>query len=235
MIREHAFNSRFWGKPVGLVEDARFFNLSGQERQDLLQPYDWAEFRASVADAPDPRKLADSGFGWVDTQLHFRIALFQQSLKTCGEALEVHSAADQCFTLSSDELALFEHERYRFLPGITAARLQERYAMWANNLIQEQPQWCLRVCSESKVQGWFLSSMQEKKGLNLTLAMLRKDAGLSGLLLYQRALAEYASRGVRIGWASFSVGNLPVLNIYSHLGARFVEASSCWLWWRNSR
>ncbi len=219
---------------MGFVEDARFFDQSEEVRQHLLKPYDWAEFRSSLTAVPDPRKLAHSGFGWVDTQLHFRIALFQQSPKTCGEALEIHSASEESFSLSSDELAPFQHERYRFLPGMTSARLQERYAMWANSLIQEQPEWCLRVCMGSKVLGWFLSSMKEKKGMNLTLAMLRKEAGISGLLLYQRALAEYASRGVRIGWASFSAGNLPVLNIYTHLGARFVEASSCWLWWRDS-
>jgi hypothetical protein len=109
--------------------------------------------------------------------------------------------------------------------------LSQRYALWSNQLIQEQGQWCLEILENGQVQGWFLSRIEQGKGLNLALSMLHRDAGISGMLLYQKAMVTYAKMGARIGRAAFSVFNTPVLNIYANLGARFLPGSVCWLWW----
>jgi hypothetical protein len=66
--------------------------------------------------------------------------------------------------------------------------------------------------------------------LNLTLAAARRQARISGFLLYEKGLAAYAARGHRIGFASFSVMNTPVHNIYAKLGARFTPPTAIWLW-----
>jgi hypothetical protein len=79
------------------------------------------------------------------------------------------------------------------------------------------------------VQGWFLSQ-PAAAGLNLTLAATSRNARVSGFLLYEKSLAAYAAKGHRIGFASFSVTNTAVHNIYAKLGARFTAPIGIWFW-----
>jgi hypothetical protein len=221
MIREHRFNSRWWGGRVGIVED---LDLEGREQ------FDWVELRAELASAPLER-IAGAGFFQVDVQLPFRIALARVPETPSLAALQIERAP---FSIEADEVAPFAHERYRYLPGMTEERLTKRYAEWAAAQVEQHPQWCLRVTSGGKTQGWFLSQMTAE-GLNLELAMLHRSATISGALLYQKALVEYAKLGARVGYARFSVTNTAVLNIYAQLGARFLPPVGTWLWLTSPR
>jgi hypothetical protein len=214
VIREHRFNSEWWGGRVGIVEGLEW---EGREQ------FDWVELRAELATAP-LEKIAKAGFFQVDTQLPFRIALNRVPETPSLAALQIERAPFEI-----DEIAPFAHERYRYLPGMTEERLTKRYANWAAAQLQTHPQWCVRIASGGKPQGWFLSQMTEE-GLNLELAMLHRTATISGALLYQKALVEYARLGARVGYARFSVTNTAVLNIYAQLGARFLPPVGTWLW-----
>ena len=81
--------------------------------------------------------------------------------------------------------------------------------------------------------------MDAEGSLNLTLAMLSPKAEISGVHLYRTAFDTYAKRGAKLGWASFSASNIPVLNIYASLGARFTKAEAYWFWvnpsWNRNR
>jgi hypothetical protein len=217
LIREHRFNSRWWGGRVGIVEDVA--DLSE------LHQFDWVELRAELATAP-LEKIARAGFFQVDTQLPFRIALQRVPETPSLAALQIERGP---FTIETQDVAPFAHERYRYLPGMTEERLTRRYADWAVEQVDQHPEWCLRVSSGGTTQGWFLSQMTEE-GLNLELAMLHRSATISGALLYQKALVEYAKLGARLGYARFSVTNTAVLNIYAQLGARFLPPVGTWLW-----
>ncbi len=75
MIRKHEFNTRWWGKPVGIVDDTEFFFLDEDLIRAQLDPYDWVEFK-SVLDAVTPlKKITRAGFFQVDTQLPFSLNL----------------------------------------------------------------------------------------------------------------------------------------------------------------
>ncbi len=229
MIRQHDFNSRWWGEPVGIVDRGAFFSLPPAERARALAPFHWVEFKSRLNDAPPLTLLRDAGFFLADTQVEFRIGLKASVVSACAEAIAVHFATDAPFDLRAEDVPLFEHERYRHLPGNDPERTNRRYVEWARQLIREHPDCCLQVTAEEAAQGWFLS--RPAAGcLNLTLAMLRRHARISGFLLYDQALRAYASRGHRIGWASFSVTNTAVLNIYARLGAHFVGPTGIWLW-----
>jgi len=230
MIREHAHNTAWWGKPVATVEDAAFFALEPAARAAALRAYAWAEFKAPLASAPPLLKLAQSGFTLVDVQMGFRLML-----GTVPDAPSladlVGEFADQThFEIGLDETRDFEHERFLQIPGVDRERLAQRYVRWSNQLVREQAGWCLRMSYQGKVQGWFLASMTDR-GLYLALAMLSQTAEVSGLHLYQKAVRAFAARGARIGFAAFSVRNTAVLNIYSQLGARFTPAEGVWLWY----
>ena len=164
-------------------------------------------------------------------QVRFRINLSNIDSTPSVEKLSASSAEESPFEVSQDELKSFVHERFRFLPGITSQRLDNRYALWSNLLIAGHPAWCLQVSDGPDVQGWFLAKADPGKSLNLTLAMLKSDAHISGHVLYQKAMLEFAARGARIGDAAFSVTNTAVMNIYASLGARFLPPRAHWLWW----
>jgi len=231
MIREHEFNTRWWGSSVGILDDPAFFDLDSTKQAAACAPYTWVEFSAQIDEAPHPEKVGRAGFRNVDTQVRFRIGLSRIDSTPSIGRLVVSSADETPFGVSGDELMDFAHERFRFLPGVTVERLNERYALWSNQLIADHPQWCLRISDGEEVQGWFLAQAAPDKPLHLSLAMLRSDAHISGHLLYQKAMLEFAARGARIGDAAFSVGNTAVMNIYSNLGARFLHPRNYWHWW----
>lgn len=229
MIKEHEFNTKWWGKPVGIVSDPAFFRLSIDDQSKALSPFAWVEFRSALSSAPSPERLLRAGFIQIDTQVNFRINLRHISSSPSLEELEVRFADDELFTISAGETAHFENERFLLLPDSKQELIDLRYVMWANDLIAEDPSRCLQVLLNGEVQGWFLSRRTER-GINLALSMLGRGAQLSGQLLYQKALVSYRRRGDHIGWASFSVTNTAVLNIYSGLGARFLPPDGNWLW-----
>jgi hypothetical protein len=229
MIREHAFNTRWWGEPVGIVDDGAFFGLPEAERRRLLAPYSWVEYRQRLDSAPPQEAAARAGFVGVDTQIHFRIGLGQVPNLPELDQLEIRSAAQERFEIGPEDMAPFAHERFLLVPGSSPKRVNERYALWCREMIAGQPDTALRICHGGEVQGWFLSTL-ETGGLRLALAMLGRNARVSGFSVYAQALRAYHAAGARVGFASFSVANTAVHNIYARLGARFLSAEGCWLW-----
>jgi len=231
VIREHEFNTRWWGSPVGILDEPAFFDLDEGAQHDACKPFAWIEFARQIDETPHPETLGRAGFFCVDTQIRFRISLAKIESTRSIEQLSVTSAKEALFEVAPDELKDFEHERFRFLPGATAEGINNRYALWSSHLIENHPAWCLQISDGVDIQGWFLAQAYPGKPLNLTLAMLKSDAHISGHLLYQRALLEFAARGARIGNAAFSVSNTAVMNIYASLGARFLPPVGHWQRW----
>lgn len=229
MIRQHDFNTRWWGAPAGIVDDAAFFSLPDAARAQALAPFEWVEFKCRLKDSPPLARLRDAGFFQADTQVEFKIGLKSLSRSSSADALQVHSAASGAFPLEAADVQPFEHERYQHLPGHEAGHANVRYVDWSRELIRDHPETCLELSLEGRVQGWFLSR-PAAGGLNLALSMLHRSAAISGFLLYERALRVYAEAGHRMGWASFSVTNTAVLNIYARLGAQFIAPTGIWLW-----
>jgi hypothetical protein len=229
MIEQHAANTAWLGAPAGVVTDEKFFALGADERNRLLAPYAFVEFKQPLPSAPPAAVLLHAGFAWVDVQIEFRIGLSRIDETPSLQDLTVRFADESPFTVEDGESRSFEEERFSELPGMTQAALDRRYTNWARQLIAEHPATSLEVWRDGKPQGWFLSRPSEH-GLNLLLAMLHRDATISGMLLYQKGLRAYAARGHSLGWAGFSVRNVNVHNIYARLGARFTPPVGCWLW-----
>jgi hypothetical protein len=95
--------------------------------------------------------------------------------------------------------------------------------------VAASPATCLEIANDQGVQGWFFAEPRSSDTIHLSLATRHREATVSGAHLYQRALLEYARQGYRVGTATFSVRHADVLNIYSRLGALFVEPVEIWL------
>jgi hypothetical protein len=229
MIRKHEFNSRWLGKSAGIVSDSAFFAETVDAQQEMLAPYAWVEYRAKASSAAPPEHILHAGFMQVDTQIYFRLGLSSVEGTPSLAELECISAADEPFNIEPQAMAVFEHERFAHLRGMTADLIAERYGAWSNDLIARHPATCVRVMYRGALQGWFLSSV-EKGALRLALAMSHHDAKVSGMHVFQKAILGYRDAGHRVGYASFSVTNQAVHNIYAKLGARFTEPEYCYLW-----
>lgn len=230
MIREHEFNSRWWGARVGILDDPDFFSQPEEVRRRMLEPYRWVEFRRSIEKVAEPWLLSRTGFAQVDTQLRFRIGLKRLSLRSDAEgSLPVRFATGGDFALPEGQWPLFLHERFRHIPGATPEKIAERYAIWAHALLAKSPEWCVEVGPRGDPQGWFFAETAGEH-LHLALAMLGPGAAISGFDLYSAALAAFARRGAQMGEARFSIENRPVHNIYARLGAVFLDGIGCWIW-----
>jgi hypothetical protein len=231
VIRRHDFNTAWWGEEVGIIDDTAFFELSTDARAAALQPFAWAELVQPLSRLPARRRLAEAGFFHADTQVRFRLDLRRVRTSPSAAELAVERADVTPFGVAPKEMRPFLHERFYTLPGADAARVTARYARWSAELIRDHPRTCRRFLREGRVQGWFLAQ-PEGSTVNLALAMLAAEAVTSGYDVYARAATEFAGLGFHIGWASFSVSNTAVQNIYASLGARFVEPREYWMWIR---
>ena len=233
MIRTHEFNTAWWGKggDVGIIDDATFFDQTDGERQSQLAMYRWAEFHVESPKPELVRKMHDARFVFADAQMEFRVKLNKSDRQSApsSEAIQLTSAGTDPFKVSTSEVRAFEGDRFFLLPGVTMKRVEERYTLWTERLIKESPATCFRASLGGKTQGWFLSA-PSNKGLELTLAMLSKDATISGQLLYASALAEYARMGHTVGWAKYSYRHTAVANIYASLGAKLTGVRETWMW-----
>ncbi len=231
IIHEHAFNASWWGQPVGIIDDGAFFDYPADEKRKALEQYAWVEYKTIADDVHQSLKLCRNGFFHGDTRIDFRIALDRIPKSPSLDAFEVFSASERPFAIEMGHFRSFEHERFYEIPGVTKELVDKRYAIWACQLISKHPDWCVQVFSQGKLQGWFISQ-PAGIGLNLVLAMLHRDAHISGMYLYQKACLHYAAKGSRLGWANFSVYHTNTHNIYSELGARFLPPIDWWLWVR---
>lgn len=231
MIAEHTFNTRWWGGPVGVVTSPEFFTLAQADRIGLLQPYEWVELSLSLNESlRHTGAMLETGFVQVDTQVMFRINIRKIPESESLTDLQVQCADEQPFAIQGALIADFSSERFLQIPGATQERVNHRFALWSQDLIAASPDYCVQVLHNGQVQGWFLSQPGESGGINLALAMLSSQATVSGMYVYRKALRAYAERGHILGWASFSISNTPVHNIYSNLGAHFIAPSGNWLW-----
>jgi len=223
----HEFNTEWWGENVGIVDLDQLSKIDDVQAKSELSKFQWVEARTSESDSVDLERLRSLGFFQVDTQVHFRIRLSPIETTLSLSGLEVQFADEQPFNIVYDDILDFSADRFAKLPGCTAEKSKRRYALWSENLIKSQPEHALCILRDGQIQGYYLSQKTES-GFQLTLAMLSADSQITGMHLYHRALLAYKERGVRIGGASFSVNNLPVLNIYANLGARFISTERFW-------
>ncbi len=229
MIAEHVFNTRWWGDAVGVVTNPEFFTLALTDRSELLKPYAWVELSLGLSESlRHARAIFETGFIQVDTQVMFRINIRKIPDSKSLAGLQAQFADEDPFSMESGMVADFTSERFLQIPGATQERVNQRFALWSMDLITASPDYCVQVLHDGQVQGWFLS--QPDEGVNLSLAMLSSKATVSGMYVYRKALRAYAERGHTLGWASFSISNTPVHNIYSNLGAHFVAPRGNWLW-----
>jgi hypothetical protein len=224
MIASHAFNSKWWGAPVGVTSSFEALASSPVAMRAAATPYEWVEARVPVSDLPAEWTGPSNGFTWVDLQLGYRVAL--KRVESLPSTWSVAAADHRPIDL--DDFADFAAERYSRIPGATPARLAQRYRMWATELIAASPHACATVLRGDEVAGYVLGSLEGTKA-SFTLAVASRTSTAHGLGIYLGAAALYRGLGATSMHAALSASNLPALNAHVALGCLFVSATGIWL------
>lgn len=219
---------------MGIVTSADFFRLDRLRCLELLEEYDWVEFKAPRGgDFNIEVSATRLGFQFADLQLHYKASCLRVPTLRQETSLELNlvSARANEFKLVATDITEFSAERFALLPGITPNKICERYVAWANMLLKQNPELCFKVCQGTAPQGWVFTEPGDSPcSLNFTLAMTSKETRLRGVEIYAAAIKHFADIGFTFCQAAFSAFNVPAHNIHAFLGARFLEPVICWLW-----
>ena len=228
LIRQHDFHSKWRGAPIGIIESNDFFKLSNNEISTNLTKYLWVEFRVPSIFRSNQSVPKSLGFFLADTQL--KLSLNLRTLESPGASdIQVISASKSSFVINKDDFLPFHAERFLQIPGVTESDITDRFQLWANMLIDQQPESALRLVMNGKNQGWFFGT-RNNKSLDLSVAMLARGATISGKSLYSVALDYFKKNGNHRASGRFSSANFPVLNIFSERGAIFSSPLDIWIW-----
>lgn len=239
MIRRHDANSEWCGQEVAIITGPEFFAFAPAERQELLAPYAWAEWKSQLPSTfAEQESVRQSGFYLADYQVAFTLDLTRAATIQPPPGLTLYAATERPFTIDVSSIRSYRNERFADLPGMTQELLDGRYVTWSNQLIAKHPDYALEARLDGAPQGWYFAQpgavgAEGSNSVDLVLAMLHAETKISGRILYSAAYRWYYEHGVRSGYASFSASNLAVLNILSGLGARFTSTTACWLWVRD--
>jgi hypothetical protein len=229
-VKEHSFNTSWWGGPVGIVTQPQFFTLPCEIREQLLMAFDWVEYKSDGLIPEQNQLIGDCGFFHADTQLNYKVSLRKKFLHD-PSGIEIQWANECPIEYTVDTIASFKSERFFSVRSVNQRMLDTRYVLWGNILERSNPGLCLQVLKNGHVQGWFFAEpIGNSKGIYLTLGMLSKHAVLRGMEFYNIFLDAYSSRGFEFGKAAFSVKNTPAHNIHCSLGVRFESPTDCWMW-----
>ena len=229
-IQQHDFNTRWLGKPCGISSSAGMLELSAAELSELCRPYAFVELRLPAPTAATDRLLPTNGLVQVDTQLSYRLPVARVGASPAGVR------ATRFPDLSMDtswpqHMAAFGVERYGRLSLVDVELLQRRYTLWASELVERNPAWCLRIDSEAGTEG-FAFATPNLGGTRLTLDLVAgsKQSSLPGLAVFLCAVNTYRNLGVRSISSSFSAHNIGAVNAHIALGCRVMASTDIWFY-----
>ena len=121
MIRNHKFNTGWWGDPVGIVHDPTFFSLDAAKQREPAGTLHLGGVLFTIGSdsttaGPHRRRIHSDRHS--DT-------IFAESNKvgstTSMDRLDFHFADQRNFKIEVEELAMFTHERFQHIPDCTGS------------------------------------------------------------------------------------------------------------------
>lgn len=228
MIQKHEFNTKWLRCECGIISGLDFFLLNQAEQKKLLANYQFVELRTSENPIKYLAAIYKCGFWCVDTQIRFELDLRQIPIDMTAQQLQFERASESFFQITSHDIYSFQHERFLAIPGVTQEMVDSRYLILINDLINKYPEWCFKISHDDQTQGWYFGIPRGNE-IELTLAMLHKNAQIKGKQLYNKAITIYAQQ-FSTGISRFSINNIAVHNILAKFGARFLAPETVWFW-----
>jgi ribosomal protein S18 acetylase RimI-like enzyme len=182
--------------------------------------------RLPIGNGAELALLQRCGFRVMETLLQPRFTdLARFALD--GDCLDVAVAKQEDMT-TVVEIAgtAFCTDRYHLDPQLPPGLADERYRVWARNALRNPAQTLLTLRDGDDIVGFFVVDTQPGgvRHWGLTAIAVEWQSRGCGKRAWRAVLARHHAEGVACVTSSISAANLPVLNLYSCLGARFVSA-----------
>jgi hypothetical protein len=224
LIRAHAFNSVWWGSPVGISSDVQDLFQNPEQLSSESTKFDWIEFRIAFEDLPTQKLGPSNGAQLVETQLTYQKNISR--LGVCPGGVTILPATQA--PINVNNFSPFSHERYAKLRKVDANRLALRYRQLADQLVENSPETCASIFYKSSLVGYIFGHMKGTTAV-FDLAVTSINAQVSGQALYDAAGYMFNQAGASRMTSSFNAANLGALNAHVRMQCSFIEATSIWL------
>lgn len=233
-----------FGFAVGQIDTLECLNTKTElaELQPFLQWLDDNAIRLVSCRLPYDRLaetmlLETQGFRFVETVLHPYLDLPDSRYQDQeGLRVELASAAD-IPTLEAIATHAFFHGRIHADPRLGPALGNRRYGRWVSNSFSHSSQRLLKILNEEcSIVALFITETGPNQNLHwhLTAIAPQYQGQGYGWRVWLAMLAHHTREGVRSVQTTITAGNVPVLNLYSKLGARFSPPEMTFHWVRES-
>lgn len=169
--------------------------------------------------------LEACGFQFVETVLHPYLDLPDSRYQDQdGLAIEPATVADIA-TLEAIAATAFAYGRIHADPRLGPALGDRRYSRWVSNTLSHPSQRLLKVVNEEgSIVALFITEAGPEQSVywHLTAIAPQCQGQGYGWRVWRAMLARHAREGMRSVHTTITVGNVPVLNLYSKLGFHFL-------------
>lgn len=180
--------------------------------------------------------LEEQGFRFVEMVLHPTMpALPELALPDDDLDIDVAEESDIA-QIESIAVQSFQYERYHVDPRLDRHLADLRYGRWVNSSTGSFEQQLIKICDGGRLLGFFLVEIMEESQevyWHLTAIAPEYQGQGYGTRVWQAILRYHQKQGLISVSTTISARNVPVLNLYSRLGFRFLPPEMTFHWLRN--
>ena len=230
-----------FGFRVVILEE---FN-AGQYGKDVLKEfYTWCgqnsvgqcNIRMRQDNIKEMVLLQDAGFNFIDTSLRVDVNLEKFIVNPQLLRANLSIATDEDRDAAAQiAYHVFSGERYHRDHNLDNHLANKRFKLWVQNC-RDPEKYILLISKEGKqVTSFFLSRIEGKSLLNLSLAGTDPEYRGLGYFLYYESLSKLKEMGFKQAYTFFSAFNTKVLNIYANLDMKFGPSSVVFHKWFHNK
>lgn len=177
--------------------------------------------------------LEACGFRFVETVLHPFLDLPDPRYQDQGEFVIEPATVTDIAILGVIAANAFAHGRVHADPRLGPALGDRRYSGWVSNSLSHPSQRLLKVVNEEgSIVALFITEAGPDQRLYWHLTAIAPQCQGQGYggRVWRAMVARHAREGMRSVRTTITAGNVPVLNLYSKLGFRFLPPETTFHW-----
>ena len=181
--------------------------------------------------------LESSGFRFVETALHPYLNLPDPRYQDTDD-FSIELATQDDLAIMEDIAAhAFTHGRIHADPRLGTTLGNKRYSRWVRNTLSHPSQQLIKITNkEHDIIALFITEISSDQSMywHLTTIAPQFQGQGYGWSIWRAMLSRHSQEGMRSVRTTITAGNVPVLNLYSKLGFRFLPPEMTYHWIRDS-
>ncbi len=178
--------------------------------------------------------LEEQGFRFVEMVLHPIMASLSKLVLPADDLLIEAAVAMDIPLIQAIAERSFHYERYHVDPRLDHHLGDLRYGRWVRTCTDNPAQQLLKILDGTRLVGFFLVEIKQgdQAYWHLTAIAPEYQGQGYGKRVWQAMLRYHQQQGLVAVSTTISARNMPVLNLYSRLGFRFLPSEMTFHWVR---